>query len=117
MSDFDAKEVIQRIEKRLIELGMSKDEFYERSGISSASFSQWNTGKHSPTPKKLSAVAKTLQISAEYLLTGEQKESPRQETREIGPNKQALLDVIDKMSEAEMILLLERANRIIESRG
>ena len=117
MSDFDVKEVIQRIEKRLVELGMSKDEFYERSGISSASFSQWNTGKHSPTPKKLSAVSKTLQVSTEYLLTGAQKEIPRQETGEIGPNKRALLSEIADMTEGEMALLLEKAKKIKESRG
>lgn len=104
MSNFDQKEVIQRIEKRLVELGMSKDEFYELSGVSSASFSQWNTGKHSPTPKKLAAVAKALQVSADYLLTGRQKETPfTQEGRglneatkylQLNPENRAIVDAL-----------------------
>ena len=72
----DVKEVIKRVEVRLAEIGMSKAEFYRKSGISSASFSQWNTGVNSPSMKKLKNASDCLGVSLNYLLTGEQKEKP-----------------------------------------
>lgn len=68
MAEFDAKEMITRIERVIAEKGMSKEEFYAESGISSASFSQWNTGVHKPTLKKVFSAAKALCIDPDYLL-------------------------------------------------
>lgn len=69
---FDISKILQRIEIKLAEIGMPKQEFYARSGISSASFSQWNTGAHKPTIKKLKDAADVLGTSVEYLLYGEE---------------------------------------------
>ena len=69
---FDIPKILQRIEIKLAEIGMPKQEFYARSGISSASFSQWNTGAHKPTIKKLKDAADVLGTSVEYLLYGEE---------------------------------------------
>lgn len=74
MTKTEIDAILRRIEIRMAELGMSKEEFYEMSGISSASYSQWNTGAHKPTKKKLADAAKTLKVSLEYLLTGEEDE-------------------------------------------
>ena len=76
----DTLAIIKRIEIRLSEIGMSKADFYRQSGISSASFSQWNTGVHNPTEKKLQAAAECLGVSLEYLLGKETKKDPVQET-------------------------------------
>lgn len=65
---------------RCASLGMSKEDFYKASGISSASFSQWNTGIHAPTKKKLAQAANVLGVSLEYLLTGETKKAPSEES-------------------------------------
>lgn len=67
---FDVKSVIRRIEIRLAEIGMTKQEFYEKSGISSGSFSQWNTGKHAPSIKKVQRAASVIGVTTEYLLYG-----------------------------------------------
>lgn len=80
MADFDAKAMIKRIESVLAEKGMSKEEFYAKSKVSSASFSQWNTGTHKPTPKKIFAVAQCLGVSVEFLTGDEQKEKPTLQT-------------------------------------
>ncbi|MCD8241706.1 MAG: helix-turn-helix domain-containing protein [Lachnospiraceae bacterium] len=66
-------EIIKRIEIRLKEIGMSKADFYEKSGVSSATYSQWNTGMFSPSKRKLQAAADALGVSVEYL-TGEASE-------------------------------------------
>ena len=80
----DTKRVLRRIELRLTEIDMEKGEFYTKSGISSGSYSQWNTEAHQPSLKKLRAAASVLGVSLEYLLYGygEEKESaPRSEDR------------------------------------
>ena len=69
----DTLAIIKRIELRLAELGMSKADFYKLSGISSASFSQWNTGKYKPSENKLRSAAECLGVSFEYLCGVEQK--------------------------------------------
>ena len=71
----DTLAIIKRIEIRLSEIGMTKAEFYKKSGISSASFSQWRTGKYKPSEKNLVKAAEVLGVSYSYLLDGvEEKE-------------------------------------------
>ena len=70
----DTLAIIKRIEMRLSELGMSKADFYKISGISSASYSQWNTGMYKPSEKKLRSAAKCVGVSYEYLCNGAQNE-------------------------------------------
>ena len=73
----DTLAIIKRIELRIAELGMSKADFYKESGISSASYSQWNTGRYKPTEKKLASAAACLGVSLEYLRDGEEtKKAP-----------------------------------------
>ena len=66
----DTLAIIKRIEMRLTELGMSKADFYKISGISSASYSQWNTGLYKPSEKKLRSAAECLGVSFEFLAFG-----------------------------------------------
>lgn len=55
------------IDSELASRGMSKADFYVESGVSSATLSQWRTGKYDPTPDKLAKVEKCLGISfADY---------------------------------------------------
>lgn len=63
----DTLAIIKRIEMRLSQIGMSKAEFYSRSGISSASFSQWRTGTYKPSRKKLVKAADVLSVPVDYL--------------------------------------------------
>lgn len=67
----DNSGLIRRIEIRLKELGRTKEEFYRGTGISSASYSQWNTGKYGPSKRKMQAVADYLGVPVSYL-TGEE---------------------------------------------
>ena len=69
----DTLAIIKRIELRIAELGMSKADFYKNSGISSASYSQWNTGRYKPTDKKLQQAADCLGVTLEYLREGKEK--------------------------------------------
>lgn len=79
----DTLAIIKRIEVKLIETGMSKAEFYEKSGISSASYSQWNTGLYNPSKRKLESAAKCLGTTYEYLVNGiEKAPTPEDERKE-----------------------------------
>ena len=103
MVDFDVKAMIKRIESVLTEKGMSKEDFYAKSKVSSASFSQWKTGTHKPTPKKIFAIAQCLGVSVEFLTGENQKEkSPAPEGAELTSDQIKAIEKIKKMPPEEL---------------
>lgn len=115
----DTKRVLRRIELRLTEIDMEKGEFYAKSGISSGSYSQWNTEAHQPSLKKLRAAASVLGVSLEYLLygDGEEKESaPDPKTEGVSPTVQELFDFIDTATDNELDELLRYAQFLMSKR-
>lgn len=115
----DTKRVLRRIELRLTEIDMEKGEFYAKSGISSGSYSQWNTEAHQPSLKKLRAAASVLGVSLEYLLygDGEEKESaPDPKTEGVSPTVQELFDFIDTATDSELNELLRYAQFLMSKR-
>lgn len=79
--------IVSRINGLLAEKGISKRDFYRDCGITSASYSLWNTGKTTPRMKNLEVIANYLETTTDYLLTGlgEKEKAPTQEgEREIG---------------------------------
>ena len=79
--------IVSRINGLLAEKGISKRDFYQDCGITSASYSLCNTGKTTPRMKNLEVIADYLETTTDYLLTGrgEKEKAPTQEgEREIG---------------------------------
>lgn len=79
--------IVSRINGLLAEKGISKRDFYQDCGITSASYSLWNTGKTTPRMKNLEVIADYLETTTDYLLTGlgEKEKAPTKEgEREIG---------------------------------
>ena len=69
--------IVNRINSLLAERGIDKKKFYDDCGITSASYSLWNTGKTKPRMKNLEIIADYLRVPVSYLLEGkEQKEKP-----------------------------------------
>lgn len=69
--------IVNRINGLLAEQGISKQDFYRECGITSASYSLWNTGKTTPRMKNLKIIAEYLGTTTDYLLTGlGEKENP-----------------------------------------
>ena len=91
----DTLSIVKRIDLRLVELGISKSEFYKRSGISSASYSQWNTGKYNPSPDKLRKASDFLGVSYDYLVNGTPAETKKEPLAVNG----------EKLSDAEVDLI------------
>ena len=73
--------IVSRINGLLAEKGISKRDFYRDCGITSASYSIWNTGKTTPRMKNLEVIANYLETTTDYLLTGlgEKEKAPTQE--------------------------------------
>lgn len=109
----DTSSVLRRIEIRLAEIEMPKQVFYEKSGISSGSYSQWNTGMHSPSLKKLQKAALVLGVPVEYLLYGDApaasqgaKKAPDLEIEGGNPAKKALMDALNDLTDEQCEKLL-----------
>ena len=73
--------IVSRINGLLAEKGISKRDFFRDCGITSASYSLWNTGKTTPRMKNLEVIANYLETTTDYLLTGlgEKEKAPTQE--------------------------------------
>ena len=65
--------VVTRINVLLEEKGISKNQFYKDCQISSAAFSQWNTGKTVPKLKTLERIAEYLETTTAFLLGEKEK--------------------------------------------
>lgn len=125
---FDVQSVIRRIEIRLAEIGMTKQEFYEKSGISSGSFSQWNTGKHAPSIKKIQRAASVIGLTTEYLLYGVDllpdeepsagiKKDPIPKDGAVSPAAQEILDFLDSASGEELADVIKYIRYLKSQRG
>lgn len=85
--------LVSRINGLLAEKGISKQVFYAACGITSASYSNWNTGKTTPRAKNVEVIADYLGTTTEYLLTGlgEKEKAPTED----GERKSDVLDEVD----------------------
>lgn len=112
----DNSHMIRVIEIRLKEMGITKKQFYRDTGISSATFSQWNTGMFAPSGKSLKIVSEYINVSISELTGETKKESPPHSGEPVGPNKRALLDLVETMSDEEMGALLEIVRATLKMR-
>ena len=105
--------IVSRINGLLAEKGIAKRNFYQNCGITSASYSLWNTGKTTPRMKNLEVIAEYLGTTTDYLLTGlgekEKAPSPEDE-RHVDCDIRRIERARGKMSDADkdkMMKLLE----------
>lgn len=67
----DKSPIVIRINSLLAKKGITKAEFYEKCALTSASYSQWNTGKTKPRLQTIERIAEFLGVPSEYLLYGD----------------------------------------------
>ena len=115
----DVSTILKRIELRRIELGMSKTEFYEKSGISSATYSQWNTNTFQPSRRKLMAAASALKMTYEELVgqetTIEQKEIPP--TKKVDGMEEELIQIFRLVPDDLKAGILAQIKAVLVQRG
>lgn len=93
LSRDQVEEMIRRIEHEIARQKMLKKDFYEKSGVSSSLYSQWNTGSVNPTMKSVGQIAAALGVSVEYLTGQEEiKNQPASEEDELIEELQMLRD-------------------------
>lgn len=69
-------EIADRIEEELKRKNIKKSAFYEKCGVSRASFSQWKHGLHYPTKETLDKINEFLGLAFSITEGGAQKEMP-----------------------------------------
>jgi transcriptional regulator with XRE-family HTH domain len=93
---------ISRIDQILKKRGISGYKMTKDLGLSSGIYSQWVTKKTKPSLRTLRMIAEYLDVSVEYLLTGEEKEkTPAQTSESLSGLDQELIRVILSLSDAE----------------
>ena len=85
------------------EKGLKDADVVKATGITKSTFSDWKSGRSKPKQDKLQKIADFLEVSVDYLMTGEEKEGDKyylndetaQVAQEIFENKElrALFDV------------------------
>lgn len=104
----DTSSVLRRIEIRLAEIEMPKQVFYEKSGISSGSYSQWNTGMHSPSLKKLQKAALVLGVPVEYLLYGDASAASQGAKKALDPEIEGVMEDEDLKEAVELLKKMDK---------
>lgn len=104
----DTSSVLRRIEIRLAEIEMPKQAFYEKSGISSGSYSQWNTGMHSPSLKKLQKAALVLGVPVEYLLYGDAPAASQGAKKAPDPEIEGVMEDEDLKEAVELLKKMDK---------
>lgn len=92
----NGRTIAKIIDSELASRGIPKADFYAQSGVSSATLSQWRTGKYDPTPDKIAKVEKCLGISfADY-----EKSDETGELREMLRDRQDLRILLHSAKDA-----------------
>ena len=85
-------EFVRDVELKLLQLGITKEEFYAESGITTANMSQWRNAKFNPSPK--------AKAKAEAFFAARQKEKPSTEIGEELSAKDMALKYVDDLAAA-----------------
>lgn len=109
----DSKAFVELVEKELKAQKITKAAFYEATGISSASFSQWRKGLYSPSSANIKSIEEFLKIS--FHLSTKEK-SPVPEGTEL--SKERIQEMLGDMSVDDLNELLSNvALEIAKKRG
>lgn len=95
----DSLALIARYEAILREKKIPKMTMYKACGISDAAVSQWRKGKTMPAMKSIERIAAYLDVTPEYLLTGEDaKKAPvltDRDRRDIAWDLERIMEALD----------------------
>lgn len=116
--------IVARTNALLAAKGIPKQQFYKDCGITSASYSLWNTGKTNPSMKNLKIIAEYLGVSvADLLPDGELvpqegiKKDPVPKDEAVSPAAQEILDFLDSASGEELADVIKYIRYLKSQRG
>lgn len=118
---------MQYIEANLLVKDISKERFYKESGITTASMSQWRSGKHNPSEKAVKKAedffnkfenknfplaAQNLPLISASSIAKEKNSTP--EGMELSETQSVALDLIMNMSEDQLKKFIQLAEIALE---
>lgn len=114
--------IVARINALLAAKGIPKQQFYKDCGITSASYSLWNTGKTNPSMKNLKIIAEYLGVSVSDLLPDDDpsagiKKGPIPKDGAVSSAAQEILDFLDSASGEELADVIKYIRYLKSQRG
>lgn len=105
---------IDKINLLLTKLGMTGADLERAIGVSQSVYSQWNTGRTTPSKRSLSKIAIVLGVSIEELLPDETKK----ESASITGNElnKSLIEKLSLLTDEEMLQVSSFVQGLIASR-
>ena len=100
--------IADRIKEICAQKGTSMYKLEKQLNLGNGTIGKWGKNGRQPTYDKAVAVANALGVSADYLLTGEQKEKPTSEEAGFHPTLEDWINAIDRMSREEMRAVMSR---------
>lgn len=108
----------ERIKSRREELGWKQDDLASKAGISKSFLSDLENGKRNVGADKLLDIARALNLSLDYLMTGKDSENVKHPSRELQvPTALAEFAEEEGLTFRQAIALLEMQNQIIAHRS
>lgn len=102
--------ISQRIFEELKKQGKSQKDLALATGISSSTISSWKKHGTNPLADSIVPIARFLEISLEYLLTGE----PKDEFSVLTSNQQTIVQVFKSLTETQQGEIIGRAKMLAE---
>lgn len=96
----DTNQISNRIVNRIKELGMKQKDICEKAGIAKSAMSNYMNGNRVPDTETILKLSNILEISIEWILTGE---SSNVNKVELSMNEIELLSSFNKLPEREQI--------------
>lgn len=100
-----------RVKARRGELGLSQRKLGERCGISGSAIAQWESGQTKLSSESLMLVAKALETTPEWIMSGESKQSTAAADRKFVQMVNENLSFLDEEERADIEALIEGARK------
>lgn len=84
--------ILTRVDNELSDRHINRQKFYDGSGVSSSSYSQWRTGVRKPSVVSVQRMAAYLDVPVDYLLTGDRAYYPADDSEEVKELREMLLN-------------------------
>jgi transcriptional regulator with XRE-family HTH domain len=110
----EAGSVGARIRGARVERGWTQDALAAAVGVSRSAVAQWETDRAGQLRDTIPRIAAALDVSVEYLLTGEDKHAPREATT---GDELALLRLYRECDPDDRAFLLRTARKLAKARA
>lgn len=107
--------ISQRIFEELRKKGKSQKDLADATGISTSTISSWKKHGTNPLADSICSIAQFLDVSPEYLLSGEDKN--KSSLPELTENEQAIVRVFKELTDTQQGEIIGRAKTMAEQNG